>query len=191
MNILNIVKQANTKENTHYTKENFILGKDETLLPKFTKIFGLNYAVNIYYLKISKPELYLEKNSINIHLPMKYRKQNNQNLLNIILLKMYNKIAENEIANIMEKARHVFGFAPEDYEIKILENSLATTNKDFQNITINPYIVMYSKDVIEYVVFHEFCHLKYKNHTKQFYSMLRKFKPNFETLAKQISNIKY
>lgn len=191
MNILNIIKSANTKENTHYTKDNFILGKDETLDPKFTKIFGLNYTVNVYYLKISKPELNLEKNSVNIHLPMKYRKQNNQNLLNAILLKMYTKIAENEIENIMEKARHTFGFAPEDYEIRKLNDALATTNKDIQSITLNPYIVMYSKEIVEYVVFHEFCHLKYKNHTKQFYDMLRKFKPNFESIAKQIPNLKY
>ena len=191
MNILNIVKQANTKEKSYYTKDNFILGKDETLNPKFTKIFGLNYNVNVYYLKISKPELNLEKNSINIHLPMKYRKQNNQHLLNAILLKMYTKIAENELENIMGKARHTFGFAPEDYEIRKLNDTLATTSKEFQKIIINPYITMYSKEVIEYIVFHEFCHLKYKNHTKQFYAMLRKFKPNFETIAKQIPNFKY
>ncbi len=191
MNILNIVKLANTKEKSYYTKDNFILGKDETLNPKFTKIFGLNYNVNVFYLKISKPELNLEESSINIHLPMKYRKQNNQNLLNAILLKMYTKIAENEIENVMEKARHTFGFAPEDYDIRKLKDCLATTNKELQNISINPYIVMYSKEVIEYIVFHEFCHLKYKNHTKQFYAMLRKFKPNFETIAKQIPNFKY
>lgn len=191
MNILNIVKLASTKENTYYTKDNFILGKDETLDPKFTKILGLNYTVNVYYLKISKPELNLEKNSVNIHLPMKYRKQNNQSLLNAILSKMYTKIAENEIENVMEKARHTFGFAPEDYEIRKLNGALATANKDIQSITINPYIVMYSKEIIEYVVFHEFCHLKYKNHTKQFYDMLRKFKPNFESIAKQIPNLKY
>lgn len=191
MNILNFVKLANTKENARYVKENFILGKDETLDPKFTKLFGLNYNVNVYYLKIERPSLNLEKNSINIHLPMKYRKQNNQNLLNAILLKMYTKIAENELENVMEKARHTFGFAPEDYEIRKLSGILATTNKDVQSITINPYIVMYSKDIIEYVIFHEFCHLRYKNHTKQFYTMLRKFKPNFEIIAKQIPNLKY
>lgn len=191
MNILNLVKLANTKENKEYTHTNFIMGKDETLLPKFTRIFGFNYNVNVYYLKIEKPELYLEKNSINIHLPMKYRKQNNQNLLNVILLKMYTKIAEKEIENVMEKARHTFGFAPEDYEIKKLSGMLAKTDKTMQQISINPYITMYSKDIIEYIVFHEFCHLKYQNHTKQFYSMFKKFKPNFESIAKQIPNLKY
>ena len=101
MNIFKKSNISNINKYNSFTKDNFILGKDETLMPKFTKIFGLNYSVNIYYLKIEKPELNLEESCINIHLPMNYRKNNNQNLLNVILLKMYTKIAENEIENIM------------------------------------------------------------------------------------------
>ena len=56
MNILKRVKISNTKEKS-FSNNNFILGKDETLLPKFTRIFGSKYSVNIYYLKIQKPEL--------------------------------------------------------------------------------------------------------------------------------------
>ena len=191
MNILKLVKVSNTKEKVELNNDNFLFGKDETLQPKFAKIFGLNYSVNIYYLKITSPELNLEKNCINIHLPISYRKKNNQELINIILLKMYTKIAESEIENIMEKARREFHFAPEDYEIKKISGSLATCNKDLQTFTINPYIVRYSKEIVEYIIFHEFCHLKYKNHTKSFYDMLKKYKPNYEALAKQISNLKY
>lgn len=191
MNILKLVKTVGTKEKEDLNNDNFLFGKDETLQPKFAKIFGLNYSVNIYYLKINSPELNLEKNCINIHLPISFRKKDNQELINIILLKMYTKIAENEIENIMEKARHEFGFAPEDYEIKKISGSLAICNKDLQSITINPYVARYSKEIIEYIVFHEFCHLKYKNHTKSFYDMLKKYKPNYETLAKQIANLKY
>ena len=61
---------------------------------------------------------------------MNYRKRNNQDLLDVILLKMYTKIAENEIENLMEKARHTFGFAPEDYEIKKIASSLASLDND-------------------------------------------------------------
>lgn len=190
MNILKRVKTINTKEKSNLDN-NFILGKDETLKPKFTTVLGKNYSVNVYYLKISSPELNLEKNCININLPMNFRKNNNQSLLNVILLKMYKKIAENEIENIMEKSRHIFGFAPENYEIKKIQNSLAYCNTDLQSIIINPYVAMYSKEIIEYIVFHEFCHLKYKNHTKKFYELLRKYKPNYEQIAKQIPNLKY
>ena len=191
---MNIFKKSNISNINKYsnsTKDNFILGKDETLMPKFTKIFGLNYSVNIYYLKIEKPELNLEESCINIHLPMNFRKRNNQNLLNVILLKMYTKIAENEIENILETARHELGFAPEDYEIKKVSSTLASCNKDLQSITINPYIVMYTKEIIEYIIYHEFCHLKYKTHSQKFYAMLKKYIPNYENIAKQIPNLKY
>ena len=104
---------------------------------------------------------------------------------------MYSKIAENEIESVMEKARHTFGFAPEDYEIKKLSSTLAVCNKDLQTITINPNIVMYPKKIIEYVIYHEFCHLKYTKHSKKFYDMLKKYKPNYEQLSKQLPNLKY
>ena len=190
MNIFKRVKFSYTKKKTDFNNS-FILGKDETLLPKFTRIFGSKYTVNVYYLKIQKPELNLTENCINIHLPMNYRKRNNQDLLDVILVKMYTKIAENEIENVMEKARHTFGFAPEDYEIKKMTSTLASCNKDLQSISIHTSIVMYSKEIVEYVVFHQFCHLKYKTHSKKFYDMLKKYVPNYETLARQLPNLKY
>ena len=193
MNIFSKIvdKSVYTLKKNDYKNDNFIFGKDETLQPKFTRILGTNYTVNIYYLKIKSPALNLKDNTINIHLPMQYRKNNNQSLLNLILLKMYTKIAEQEIEFIMEKARHVFGFAPEDYEIKKMSDTLASCDKDLQTISINPYIAMYGKDIIEYIVFHEFCHLKYKTHSKKFYDMLKQYKPNYELIAKQIPNLKY
>ena len=190
MNILRRAKTINTKEKSNFN-DNFILGKDETLLPKFTRIFGTKYSVNVYYLRVQKPELNLTNSCINIHLPMSFRKQNNQDLLDVILLKMYTTIAEKEIENVMEKARHTFGFAPEDYEIKKMKSTLAHFDNNSQSILINPYIVMYAKEIVEYVVFHQFCHLKYKTHSKKFYEMLKKYVPNYETLARQLPNLKY
>ena len=191
MNILKGVKSSNTKD---YKKDNndiFLFGKDETLLPKFTKIFGINYSVNVYYLKINSPKLNIENNSINIHLPIEYRNKNNQNLLNKVLYKMYTKIAENKIENIMEKARHLFGFAPEDYEIRKIPGKLASCNTELQLIFVNPYITMYSEEIVEYIIFHEFCHLKYKTHSKKFFELLKKYKPNYIKIEKQIQNLKY
>ena len=44
MNIFKKVNFTNTKEKINFNN-NFILGKDETLLPKFTRILGTKYAV--------------------------------------------------------------------------------------------------------------------------------------------------
>lgn len=191
MNILKSVKSSNIKNYKKSINNNFLLGKDETLLPKFTKIFGVNYFVNVFYLKIKNSKLNIENNSINIYLPMEYKNENNQGLLNNILYKMYTKIAENEIENIMEKARHLFGYAPEDYEIRKIPGKLASCNTELQLIFINPYITMYSKEIIEFIIFHEFCHLKYKTHSKKFFELLKKYKPNYIKIEKQIQNLKY
>ena len=190
MNIFKKVNFTNTKEKINFNN-NFILGKDETLLPKFTRIFGTKYSVNIYYLRTEKPELYLTENCINIHLPMNYRKRNNQDLLDVIIVKMYTKIAENEIENIMEKEIHTFGFAPEDYEIQKMASTLASCDKDTQSISINPYLVMYSKEIVEYVVFHQFCHLKYKTHSKKFNEMISQYINDLEKYSRMANNISF
>ena len=118
-------------------------------------------------------------------------KINEENIGDVQLVNSEALIMENEIENIMEKARHTFGFAPEDYEIKKIASTLASCDKDTQSILVNPYIVMYSREIVEYVVFHQFCHLKYKTHSKKFYDMLKKYVPNYETLARQLPNLKY
>ena len=69
-----------------------------------------------------------------------------------------------------------------------MKNVLATCTED-KKILINPRIVKYKREVIEYIVLHEFCHLKYKNHTKSFYNMLEKYMPDYKKY--EIKNIKY
>ena len=60
-----------------------------------------------------------------------------------------------------------------------------------KKITVNPDIVMYSRDIIDYIVLHEFCHLKYKNHTKSFYNMLKTYMPDYEEKVKELNGIAY
>ena len=88
-------------------------------------------------------------------------------MTDILIDKMYYKIAERELENIMDKTRITLGFAPEDYEIVEMKDCLAMCTSD-KKILINPRIIKYKREVVEYIIMHEFCHLKYKNHTKSF-----------------------
>ena len=45
---------------------------------------------------------------------------------------------------------------------------------------------MYSRETIEYIILHEFCHLKYKNHTKSFYNMVKTYIPNYEKIEDEL-----
>ncbi len=189
---MNLLSKTNKKIAgiSNISIENFIFGKDETLKPKFTSILGNSYLVNVYYLKIESPKLSLEEETINVYIPYQYKIRNNQELLNTILLKMYNKIAERELELAMEKARHILGIAPEDYGIVPMA-SLASCDKDKKSILFNPYVVMYPREIVEYIVIHEFCHLTYKNHTKKFYDLLSKYVPNYDEIERKLSSQNY
>lgn len=152
------------------------------------EIFGKIYKVNLCYQKIKAPTLDLEEQNVNIAIPYQY-KENTRNVLEIIFHKLYTMLAEKEIEMIMEKTRILLGFAPEDYKIEKVENTLAKCED--RKIIINPEVVKYKKEIVEYIVLHEFCHLRYKTHSKKFYSMLKKYMPNYEVYAAEINHIKY
>ena len=153
------------------------------------KVLGNDYDLEVQYKMIKTPSLSFENDKIQVVLPNQFKKMEKEEIVSILMNKMYEKIAEKEIENAMEKTRLLLDIAPEDYEIKRMENRVAKCIEG--KITINPDIVMYSKDIIEYIVLHEFCHLKYKNHTKSFYNMLKTYMPNYEEKAKELNGIAY
>ena len=153
------------------------------------KVLGKDYDLEVQYKMIKTPSLSFEDSKIQVVIPNQFKKMENAEIVSILMNKMYEKIAEKEIENSMEKTRLLLEIAPEDYEIKRMENVLAKCKEG--KITINPDIVMYSRDIIDYIILHEFCHLKYKNHTKSFYNMLKTYMPNYEEKAKELNGIAY
>lgn len=49
-----------------------------------------------------------------------------------------------------------------------------------RNITINKKLALKEEKVIEYVVLHEMCHLKYMNHSKEFWTLVGKYLPDYK-----------
>ena len=155
------------------------------------KILGIKHNINLSYKNIKAPTINLINKNLDIILPNKYRKIPEEQILKVLTQKLYDKIAENEIEKIMEKVRVETGLAPEDFEIKRLRKSLANCNVETSFITINAYIVAYDEKTIEYVILHEFCHLKYKIRTKNFWKMIKTYMPNYEQYATALGSLTY
>lgn len=153
-------------------------------------LFGKSYITKITFKHTQTPEVTLNSNSIDILLPTSYKNKNISNVMEFICNKLYVEVANQELEAILEKARLTLKLAPENIEIKYMKNILATCENG-QNITINPELFKYKREIIEYVVIHEFCHLKYKTHSKSFYTMLKKYVPNYETLSTEIHGAQY
>lgn len=149
-------------------------------------VLGVDYKVKIIYKNIKITELDVEGRIIKISLPNKYKKISNNEVLDLAIEKMYEQIANIEIERAMEKNRIMLGFAPEEYEIvKMNKLGFCEDNK----ITINPEVVKYSRKVIDYIVLHQYCHLKFKTHAKGFYKLIEKYQPDYKKYEKILNNI--
>ena len=168
-------------------KINLKITIEETAERHPVPVLGTDYKVKIIYKNIKIAELDVEDKIIKISLPNKYKKANNERILDIAIDKMYEQIAKVEVERAMEKTRILLGFAPEDYEIRKMNEELGRCEEN--KITINPEIVKYDREVIDYIVLHEYCHLKYKSHCKSYIKMLEKYEPNYKKYDRIVDNI--
>jgi predicted metal-dependent hydrolase len=53
-------------------------------------------------------------------------------------------------------------------------------------IFLNPKLIHTSKDCIDYVIVHELCHMKYKNHDKRFYDFLDQKFPKWKKVKEKL-----
>ena len=166
--ILNKIKEYEEAQEKKYIRNEIV------------KLLGDDCKVIINYKNLKKPTLTVEGKDIKICLPNKYKKLNRDEILVKLIEKLYDLVAQTEIEASMERVRKLVGFAPEDFEIQRMENKMGDCIKEKELIIINPDIVKYDKETIDYIVLHQFCHLKYKTHSKKFNEMLNKYIKNIE-----------
>lgn len=56
-------------------------------------------------------------------------------------------------------------------------------------VVLNPKLIHTSRDCIDYVMVHELCHVKYKNHDTKFYAFLKKKFPTWEKVKDKLETI--
>ena len=148
------------------------------------EILGNDYRVKIEYRNVKVMELNVNEDTIKITLQNKFKKVNNEKMLDFAINKMYNAIAKVEVERAMEKTRLMLGFAPEDYKIKSM-NALAKCEDGI--ITINPEIVMHNRNIIDYIILKQYLHLKYKTECKGYMKLLKKYCKNYENYEKVLN----
>ena len=158
---------------------------------KTTKIFGVNYAVKVVFNNIKTPELNLNNKHIEIKLPNKLVQKNNKKTIEVILNKMYQKLAEKHLENVFEEIRVETGMAPENYVVKSNQKEIAKFDFENKNIYVNSKIMELEESCIKYIIIHELCHLKYKTHAKGFYKLLKTYFPNYEKYDEILSGYKF
>jgi predicted metal-dependent hydrolase len=91
---------------------------------------------------------------------------------------------------LLEKAKSVFKHKIDEYSkklgvkvdritIKRLKNRWGSMTKE-GTINLNVNILKAPEDVIDYIILHEFCHLKIKEHSHHYWDCVRRHMPNYQ-----------
>lgn len=56
------------------------------------------------------------------------------------------------------------------------------------NLSFNYNLLRFRKEVIDYVIIHELCHIKEMNHSAKFWKLVEKFCPDYKFLRKELKN---
>ena len=151
-------------------------------------VLGKSLNLNINYKKIKVPELDMNDNEVNLFLPMRYKESGTVDIVSEAIKKMYDEIANIEIANSMEKIRVMLGFAPEDYELRRMKESFIKNNRN-KTIIIKPDITKYSKKIIETSLIQAFCKTRYKENSKEYKNLLQKSIEKYENFEYRIAKV--
>lgn len=95
---------------------------------------------------------------------------------------------EEQFKQIVEKNANelikMTGLIPNKIRIKDIKYAWGSCSIN-KNITINKKLITYSEIAIRYVILHELCHLKYMNHSKEFWKLVQNYMPNFKEVKKE------
>jgi predicted metal-dependent hydrolase len=100
-----------------------------------------------------------------------------------LIKKLYETwLTENAHYILKEKIQEyskTLGIKTTEIAIKNLKNRWGSLTKEHV-ININVNLLKAPEDVIDYIILHELCHLKIKEHSHHFWDLIRRYNPNYQ-----------
>lgn len=108
--------------------------------------------------------------------------RHNKKLINIWFIDKTDTIFQSRFSEMLTRFEYKNTPALSIREMKKRWGSFLNKDKIF----LNPKLIHTSKDCIDYVIVHELCHLKYKNHNTQFWKLLDEKYPKWERVKDKL-----
>lgn len=89
------------------------------------------------------------------------------------------------ISGSVKRLSALTGLIPAKVTVKRLSGSWGRCSSE-GNISINMNIVFYDSEYIDYIIIHELCHLRYMDHSKDFWLLVEKYCPDWKRIRSQM-----
>lgn len=145
---------------------------------------GRSYQLKIHEFQIIE-KVCVEKNVINLYSHKSCRNiKHNSLVLELWYKEQTAKVFDAEFNKMLK----LFGYEnPPRMNIKKMEKRWGSyTGKG--TIILNPELIKASKNCMDYVIAHELCHVRYKNHDEDFYNLLNIKFPNWPKTKEKLES---
>ena len=186
--LIEILKQ---EEEKIYNKYKDILASEVNTIKQWTtgeKFFfkGEKFTIIREHRNTNRIEinLNLEQKQIIITVPENLNQQQAKTYIDKLIKKL---LKTNSEAVIAERLPYWSKITEIDYnEVKVRD---ATTRygscmPSKKNLYFSSRLIMLPQDKIDAIIVHELCHMKHKNHSKDFYDLVSKYIPNYKEIDK-------
>ncbi len=133
-------------------------------------IFVDNIKKSLTFFKGSELTVEVPKNTPEYRLPF---------LVKEAIWRFYSERAEEEVEEILRSYSKKLGIDPPVFKVKYQKRRWGSCSAD-NILRINFQLIMAPHRQLEYVVVHELCHVKEKNHSVRFWKLVRELMPDYE-----------
>jgi predicted metal-dependent hydrolase len=145
---------------------------------------SLVYQGNAYPITINPSTLKRVKIEFNgaytVHLPKTMNPQEHHDHIKTALIKWLRKTIKTRVEELVAKHAPRKQLFPKSIAIKTQKSRWGSCGIN-NDININWLLLMSPEEVLEYVVVHELCHIRIKNHSSQFWALVAEHLPDYKT----------
>lgn len=147
---------------------------------------GREYLLKILFQdSIKSPYVTLKDCELIIMVPEKNSEDLSTLQIKKIIWDFYSKKSEKEVADLIRDYSRKFGISPPEFKVKYQKKRWGSCSAK-NVIRINFQLMMAPPEQLEYVVVHELCHIKEKNHSARFWKLVGKLMPGYEIHRKEL-----
>lgn len=147
------------------------------------KYLGKNYRLKVIESKEEKVRLYRGYIEINV------KDKSNLKRKEELLKKWYMDKAKNKFTELVHQYESIVREEVKSIRVITMQTRWGSCNVESRNINLNLELIKKPRYCIEYVILHELAHLKFPNHSKQFWEYMSVHMPNWEWRKNKLEEI--
>ncbi len=105
-----------------------------------------------------------------------------------LIKKLFKNESQKYTTNRAFELAKIYGFNVEKINIKWMVGCWGNCRKSLKLINFSSRLITFPKEIIDYVIIHELCHLIEANHSERFWSLVSKIYPNYKQARQYLKN---